>query len=108
MFADLDTQQFDPFDVAEAVAAQVVQLAERTAAAKLASGDVNAICANVAASASRLLAAAEKAVDDGDTETALFALAAGHGAVTLIEGLLAAPNDPLLQHFAKPFVGSAA
>ncbi len=90
----------DPYTVGEAIAAQVVQLAQVQDNA-----EPSAIIGNIANSARRVLEAGRKALEGGDTDGALYAIACAHGACSLISGLSQSPDDEFLRLMAQPFAG---
>ena len=94
---------FDPYTVGEAIAAQVVKLAEFERDTMPVDGASAAIVSNIIIAAQRALTAGKACLNDGDTQAALFALGAVDGAFSLINGLLTNSDDKFMQEMATPF-----
>jgi hypothetical protein len=102
------TDHFDPYTVGECIAAQTIKLAYCLRESQPVDPASAAIIKNVVTSAQSALAAGGECLKAGDVEAALYALGVADGAMRLIAGLLAAPEDAIVKEMATPFIPTGA
>ena len=97
------TDNFDPYTIGECIAAQTIKLAYCIRDHQPTDPATAGIVRNIAVAAQNALVAGGKCLQEGEVEAALWALGAADGAMSLIVGLMATPDDAFMQEMARPF-----
>jgi len=93
----------DPYQIGEALAAQVIRLADHEKDRLPNDPASAALIRNIVISAQRALASGKECLAEMDIKSALYAMGIADGAMTLITGLLENSDDPFFLEMATPF-----